>query len=61
MPSDTAHDVNNHDIYREVLSNIRASCNVQDIDFMIIGGDFNTDLARTDSQNTHLLNSFVTE
>ena len=41
--------------------NIRASCNVQDIDFMIIGGDFNTDLARTDSPNTHLLKSYVTE
>ena len=28
---------------------------------MIIGGDFNTDLARTDSQDTHLLNYFATE
>ena len=59
MPCDTARNVNNNDIYREVLSNIRASCNVQDIDFMIIGGDFNTDLARTESQNTHSLNSIV--
>ena len=59
MPCDIAHNVNNHDIYREVLSNIQASCNVQDIDFMIIGGDFNTDLARTDFPNTHLLNSFI--
>jgi len=53
--------VNNHDTCREGLSNIQASCNVKNIDFMIIGGDFNTDLARTDSQNTHFLNSFVTE
>ena len=61
MPCATAHNVNNHDIYSEVLSKIQASCNVQNIDFIIIGGGFNSDLARTDSPNTHLLNSFVTE
>ena len=55
MSCDTAHNLNNDDIFREVLSNIQASCNVQDIGFLIIGGDFNTDLARTDSPNTHLL------
>ena len=43
-----------------MLSNKQASCNVQDIDNMIIDSDFNTDLARTDYQNTPLLNSFVT-
>jgi len=60
IPCDVAHNGNNHDIYREVLSNKQASCNAQGIDFMISGGDINTDLARTDPTSTHLLNYFVT-
>ena len=44
-----------------MLSNKQASCNVQGIDFMITGGDINTELARTDPTSTHLQNYFVTE
>jgi hypothetical protein len=61
MPCDKAYNINNLDLYREVLSDISDACNAHDVDYMIIGGDFNTDLRRTNSSNTQVLNSFVND
>lgn len=57
MPTDSGSA--NIEQYKDTLNVISATMNTCDISNVIIGGDFNADLARTQSQSTRLLNKFV--
>jgi len=60
MPCDTLYDYSNLDIFQNILNDISYTCSEhEDIDYVIIGGDFNTDLSRMNSLHTQALNNFV--
>ena len=55
MPCDGMHG----DGYTDVLNAILAVINSQDVDFIVCGGDFNTDMSRIHSFNSRTLQSFL--
>ena len=59
MPCDTECDANNVLIYNDVLCEITSLATSMNIDQIICGGDFNTDVSRTNSLHTKSLLSFA--
>ena len=60
MPCDTTHNYENRALYQDILNDIKCICTKYgNIDYVIIGGDFNTDLNRTDSLHSQVLTEFV--
>jgi len=61
IPCDTSYDFDNCDIFfQDILNAIRyIYYKYEHIDYVIIGGDFNTDLRRITSLHTQTLNVFV--
>lgn len=58
MPCDSSH-ISDHDVYREVLTEIESIFDQHyDVDYVILGGDLNTDLSRVQSVHSVLLNDF---
>ena len=49
MPCDTVYDYSNLDVFNDVLNDISATANSMNIDHIICGGDFNSDLSRVNS------------
>ena len=56
MPCDTTC---NNSEYDSILSEISTICQMHNIEFVIIGGDFNTDFSRINSCNTQSLVNFM--
>ena len=52
MPCDTTHDVNNQVIFDESLNELISIADLENVSSIIIGGDFNTDLSRSNSLHT---------
>ncbi len=62
MPCDTTYDQSNLDTYIDVFCKIDQTWNAYpDIVNIIIGGDFNTHMARTNSLHTSALSDFVAQ
>ena len=61
MPCDTDFDVENLNVFNEVLNDVTSIADNLNVDRIIIGGDFNTDIARQYSWHTAALLRFVTE
>ena len=61
MPCDTEYDQDNISIFNDVLIDLNTVAVSNDIDYIICGGDFNTDLSRINSLHTKSLLSFVRE
>ena len=60
MPCDS-HNVIDSDLYREIISEIETIMNLNhDVDYVIIGGDLNTDVSRVRSANSVMLENFCT-
>jgi len=59
MPCDSEYDQCNNAIYNGVLYDILKHVNDESIDFVIIGGDFNTDICRSKSLHTMSLQTFM--
>ena len=60
MPCDTVHDLSNLDTYMDVLNKIDIVCtDYPDINRIVIGGDFNTDISRLNSLHTDALLGFI--
>ena len=58
MPCDSSH-ISDHDVYREVLTEIESLFDQHcDVDYVILGGDLNTDLSRVQSVHSVTLNGF---
>ena len=59
MSCDTDYNLVNLDTYSNVLHKIDEVCmTYHDVDNIIIGGDFNTDISRTSSRLHHCLQGF---
>ena len=58
MPCDDNIGMHHHD-FNNVLSAISTYCQQYNIEYCIIGGDFNTDISRVNSMNTTSLHNFV--
>ena len=59
MPCDTTYDRNNADLYDNVLQDIRNICNrYGHIDYVMVGGDLNTDIYRHNSLHTLSLSEY---
>ena len=61
MPCDTAGDDSNQYVFDEVLNAISSTASQCNVDYIICGGDFNTDLSRSGSLHTRALTKFVNE
>ena len=59
MPCDTEYDNCNNDVFNEVLQEMLKHANDDSIDFVVCGGDFNTDIARTRSLHTKSIINFL--
>ena len=59
MPTDTYYDKTNLGLFEQELNVIKQVCNEQDAHYVIVGGDFNTDLSRSNSLHTKALSSFM--
>ena len=59
MPTDTNYDRGNLALYQYELNVIKQICNEQDANYVIIGGDFNTDLRRTSSLHADKLLQYM--
>ena len=59
MPCDTRYGRDNIDIYNSVFNAIIDSNLCNNVDHILIGGDFNTDLSRTQSPHTVSLNNVL--
>lgn len=60
MPCDTTNDTANVDVYSGILEEIAQCCIQHNCDNIIIAGDLNTDLSRTNSLHTQALYRYVT-
>ena len=58
MPTDTDYDLKNNDIFNNILQNIACVSEDTNVDHIVIGGDFNSDLSRFKSPHTNSLNTF---
>jgi len=57
MPYDTSYDFDNCNIFQNIVNDISCICyKYEHIDYVIIGGDLNTDLRRVTSLHTQTLN-----
>ncbi len=56
MPCDILYDQGNIDTYKSVFCDIFSASVCNDVDHIILGGDFNTDLTRIQSPHTQYLN-----
>ena len=55
-------DVNMHHYdFNNVLSSISMNCLQHNVEYCIIGGDFNTYISRVNSMNTTSLHNFVSD
>ena len=61
MPCDTTYDMDNINIYDNILREISSRATSLNIDNIICGGDFNTDTTRVKSLHTKSLLSFIQE
>jgi exonuclease III len=52
MPCDTDYDQSNIAVYNDVLFDLLNAVNNEEVDFVICGGDFNTDISRARSLHT---------
>ena len=59
MPCDTGRSGDDSNEYCDILNEISLKCHALNIDNIIIGGDFNTDMSRLGSLHTKHLLSFV--
>lgn len=59
LPWDATHDADNTDAYNSLLIGIKNIAESTVIDMVITAGDMNTDLSRSYSSHTKLLNSFA--
>ncbi len=59
MPSDTIYDIANVDVFNEVLSDISRISHDRNCDYLVLAGDFNTDLSRKRSSHTRYLKAFI--
>ena len=59
MPCDSDYDQYNNSIYNCVLQELIKHVNDESIDFVICGGDFNTDMCRVNSLHTKSLQTFM--
>ena len=59
MPCDTEHDINNGNIFDDVLNEIISISETIGVDHIICAGDFNTDISRSNSLHTRKLLSFT--
>ena len=59
MPCDTEYNQSNADEYNQVLSDILSVVELEDADFVISGGDYNTDLRRSKSLHCSAMTSFI--
>ena len=46
MSTDTEYDLKNNDIFNNILQNIACVSEETNVDHVVIGGDFNSDLSR---------------
>ena len=60
MPCDDNIAMHHHD-FNNVLSSSSMYCLQHNVDYYIIGGDFNTDISRVNSMNTTSLPNFVSD
>ena len=60
MPCDTTYDRENQSIFDETLNELSSLADIENVDSIIIGGDFNTDLSRRNSLHTSSLSLFAT-
>ena len=60
LPCDDNIAMHHHD-FNNVLSAISTYCLQYNVEYCIIGGDFNTDIARVNSMNTTSLHNFVSD
>ncbi len=61
MPCDTEYDHCNNDAYNEILYEMLKFTNDDSIDFVLCGGDFNTDIIRSKSLHTRSLQAFMSQ
>ena len=61
MPCDTDFDVENLNVFNEVLNDVTSIADTLNVDRIVIGGDFNTDISRQNSWHTAALLRFVLE
>jgi exonuclease III len=62
MPCDILYNHDNNALYTDILYDIQNTCSqYANTDYVIIGGDFNTDLSRVNSLHTRTLNSYVSD
>jgi len=61
MPCDTEYDQSNIAIYNDVLYDLLNIVNNENIEFVLCGGDFNTDMLRVKSLHTTALHNFMSE
>jgi len=62
MSCDTTRDYSNLDEYRNVLMDFMSVCNnYTDVDYVILAGDLNTDISRSNSLHTRELNQFISQ
>lgn len=59
MPCDTDTDLSNMQVYNDVLTDVSNLAEILDIDRVIIGGDFNTDVSRQHSWHTAAVLQFT--
>ena len=61
MPCDTINDMLNQQTYVNALQDIINIASKYDINCIVCGGDFNTDMSRTDSLHTKSMSSFISQ
>ena len=59
MPCDTEYDQSNCEVFMDVLCEVSNVIVKEDVDFVIVGGDFNTDMTRSRSLHVNILQSFI--
>ena len=62
MPCDSTTDLDNLEIFSSILSDVKSKCfELSQIHYVVLGGDFNTDMSRTGSLHTNALMSYVND
>ena len=62
MPCDSTADLDNLEIFSSILSDVKSKCfELSHVNYVVLGGDFNTDMRRTGSLHTNALMSYVND
>ena len=61
LPTDTRYDVQNVSVFNEALLSASSLTKLHGIDFIVYGGDFNTDFRRNVSLHTDALIRFMSD